>query len=92
MISRSIDVDYLSLSCKYAFNITTPPDIQRVNKYGGFNIDYPRLAIIGGQADPWRESTPLADGAPPRKNTNDRPFVEITGAVHHCESEISTRK
>ncbi|KAH8690818.1 putative extracelular serine carboxypeptidase [Talaromyces proteolyticus] len=85
MISRLIDVDYLSIACRYAFNITSPPDVQRVNKYGGFGISYPRLAIIGGQADPWRESTPLADAAKPRKNTINRPVVEIEGAVHHWD-------
>ena len=87
MISRSITVDYLSLPCKYAFNITSLPqaDAWINNKYGGFGIDYPRLAFIGGQADPWREATPFADNAPARQNTVDRPFIEIEGAVHHCK-------
>jgi hypothetical protein len=87
MVSRSLDIDYLSLTCKYAFNITSLPDTDKWinNRYGGFEIDYPRLAFVGGQADPWKEATPLADTAPARQDTVDRPFVEIEGGVHHCE-------
>lgn len=89
MLSRSITVDYLSLPCKYAFNITTPPEVDaRINqRYGGFNLSYSRLAYIGGKADPWKEATPFADDAPgPRRpNTINRPFVEIEGGVHHCK-------
>lgn len=89
MISRSITLDYLSLPCKYAFNITTLPDVDaHINqRYGGFNLSYSRLAYIGGKADPWREATPFADDAPGprRRDTLNRPFWEIEGAVHHCK-------
>lgn len=88
LLSRAIDLDYSSIICREAFNLTSPPDVEIVNKYGGFNIAYPRLAIIGGQADPWRPATPLADEARKRQNTIDQPFIEIQGAVHHCESII----
>ncbi|KAL1967017.1 hypothetical protein VTN77DRAFT_3541 [Rasamsonia byssochlamydoides] len=85
LISRSIDLEYLSIICRDAFNITTPPDVEIVNQYGGFDIAYDRLAIIGGQADPWRPATPLADQAKPRPNTIDRPVIEMAGAVHHWD-------
>jgi hypothetical protein len=78
----------MSTICVEAFNITTPPDVEIINKYGGFDISYSRLAIIGGQADPWRPATPLADNARPRLNTLDRPVYLIEGAVHHCECPI----
>lgn len=85
LISRSIDIPYYTIPCRYAFNITSPPDTESINKYGGWNISYPRLAIIDGQADPWRPATPHADQAPRRPNTIDKPFILIEGAVHHCE-------
>lgn len=85
VISRAIDLDYCMLSCKLPFNITGPPDVQRINKYGGYGIKYDRLAIIDGEADPWRPAGPHADWAPKRKNTIERPFVEIADAVHHCK-------
>lgn len=90
MISRLISIPYNMLVCNYAFNITSPPDTDRVNKYGGFNISYPRLAIIGGEADPWRASSPLATlDVPDRLNdtsTISEPIILIGGlAVHHWD-------
>lgn len=85
LVSRTLDLDYMSFPCKAGFNITTPPDTDKVNKYGGFDIEYPRLAIIGGNADPWRPATPLADNARKRKSTTEKPVLEIAHAVHHWE-------
>jgi hypothetical protein len=86
LISRTLDLEYLTFFCKPAFNITTPPDLERVNKYGGFDIEYSRLAIIGGEADPWKPATPLADEARKRVSTDDKPVLLIMGgAVHHWE-------
>lgn len=89
LISRLITIPYNMLVCNYAFNITGPPDVERVNKYGGFNISYPRLAIIGGEADPWRAASPLATlDVPTRLNdtsTVSQPIILIQGAVHHWD-------
>jgi hypothetical protein len=85
LISRLIDLKYGTFFCRAAFNITTPPEVENVNKYGGFDISYPRLANIGGQTDPWRPATPLADKAKPRKSTTSEPFWEIPDAVHHWD-------
>ncbi|KAF2711862.1 peptidase S28 [Pleomassaria siparia CBS 279.74] len=85
LISRTLDLEYLSEFCVLAFNITTPPAIENVNKYGGFEIEYPRLAIIGGNADPWRPATPLADNAPKRNSTTEEPVLLIAHAVHHWD-------
>ena len=92
LTSRLMDLEYLTSICRYAFNITKPPDTAIINKYGGFNISYPRLALIGGQADPWRPSTPLATlDKPDRLNTTSttsQPVILIEGAVHHWD-EVS---
>ena len=85
LVSRTITPEYNSIICRDAFNITTPPDTEAINKYGGFDIKYPRLALIGGQADPWRPATPLADSAPNRTSTTSEPVVLIEGAVHHWD-------
>ena len=89
LVSRLMTLEYSSLICKNAFDILTPPDTQAINKYGGFNISYPRLALIGGEADPWRPSTPLATlSVPDRLNTTSttsQPIVLIEGAVHHWD-------
>lgn len=62
LISRTLDLEYLSTVCREAFNITDPPDVEEVNKFGGYDIHYPRLAIIDGEWDPWRPATPHAFG------------------------------
>lgn len=88
LVSRTIDTEYMSRICKYAFNITSPPDVDAINKYGGFNISYPRLAHIAGQADPWTPATPWAPSERQwewRRNDTSEPFLLIEGAVHHWD-------
>lgn len=84
LISRTLDVDYLTFFCRAQFNITTPADTDKVNKYGGYNIDYERLAHIGGNADPWRPATPL--WYPESRNSStEHPWHLISWGVHHWE-------
>lgn len=88
IVSRTIDIEYMSRICKYAFNITSPPDVDAINKYGGFNSSYPRLAHIAGQADPWTPATPWAPEEREwewRRNDTSEPFLLIEGAVHHWD-------
>lgn len=85
MISRAITLEYASEHCKRLFNITTSPDVQSINKLGGFNFSYPRLAIIDGVQDPWRAATPHASGLPDRKSTPSEPFMLIDWGVHHWD-------
>jgi hypothetical protein len=85
IISRAVTLEYEALICKHAFNITTPSDVDAINRYGNLTIAYPRLAIIGGEADVWRPVTPLADNAPSRVNTTSEPVYLIEGAVHHWD-------
>lgn len=90
LISRTLTLEYESIICRDAFNITTPPDTEAVNKYGGFGIAYDRLAFVNGEADPWRPATPASPQAPNpnRTSTIDMPFVVISGAVHHWVSSL----
>lgn len=88
LISRLIDLPYTSTICRDAFDIFTPSNVSVINQYGGYNISYPRLAIIDGEADPWRLATPHAFGygAKNRTSTVDEPFILIGGnAVHHWD-------
>lgn len=85
LVSRAMDLEYGTYFCRSAFNITNPPNVTEVNKYGGFDIEYERLAIIGGNADPWKQATPLAEGARKRESTTSKPFHEIAHGVHHWE-------
>ncbi|KAL7920236.1 serine carboxypeptidase S28 domain-containing protein [Trichoderma austrokoningii] len=85
MISRAITLEYASIHCEKLFNITTPPDVQSINKLGGFNFSYPRLAIVDGLQDPWREATPHASGLPDRESTTSEPFLLINWGVHHWD-------
>ncbi|CAK7266654.1 hypothetical protein SEPCBS57363_002199 [Sporothrix epigloea] len=86
LVSRLLDLDYLSIICREAFNVTDLPDIASVNKFGNFDIHYPRLAIVDGEADPWRAATPHALGHNAgRPSTTDEPFLLIPGAVHRWD-------
>ncbi|EEY20391.1 conserved hypothetical protein [Verticillium alfalfae VaMs.102] len=86
LVSRLIDLNYTSLPCREAFNITTLPDVERINKHGGFGFSYPRVAIVDGEADPWRAATPHRIGLPERQSTTEEPFLLMGGgAVHHWD-------
>ncbi|QSZ29294.1 hypothetical protein DSL72_003807 [Monilinia vaccinii-corymbosi] len=89
LASRTIDLAYNGIICEHAFNITTPPDIERINRYGGFSISYPRLAFVDGEQDPWRPATPHASPFIPtvqnRTSTISEPFILIEGGVHHWD-------
>ncbi|KAI0656771.1 peptidase S28 [Cubamyces menziesii] len=91
IISKLITQEYASLICKLAyppgehFQVPAEPNITAVNSLGGYNIAYDRLAIIDGEADPWRGDTPHSPAAHPRPDTTLRPFKLIPGGVHHYD-------
>ncbi|KAL8774583.1 MAG: hypothetical protein Q9209_000956 [Squamulea sp. 1 TL-2023] len=88
LVSRLLTLEYNSLICRYAFNITTPPDTDAINKYGGFDIAYPRLALVDGEEDPWRGASPhslQAKNGGNRTSSIEEPFLLIKGAVHHWD-------
>ncbi|CAJ2510400.1 Uu.00g051030.m01.CDS01 [Anthostomella pinea] len=85
LISRTIDLEYSSLICRDSFNITEPADVDAINKYGGFNISYPRLAFVDGEWDPWRAAGVHAREIPARESTTEEPYILIAKAVHHWD-------
>ncbi|CEL08727.1 hypothetical protein ASPCAL11872 [Aspergillus calidoustus] len=96
LLSRLITLEYTANVCPETFNITAPPDVSQINKHGGLRFSYPRVAILGGVADPWRDATPHAEGLPGRVSTDDEPFLlldvaaekvwdGIRGGVHHWD-------
>lgn len=68
--------------CRQAFNITEPPNIEPINKLGGLNFSYPRVAFVDGEYDPWRAATPHRISLPERKSTVSEPFILIEHGVH----------
>ena len=84
-MSRTLDLAYESLICRDAFNITEPADTDAINKYGGFNISYDRLAFMDGEQDPWRPATVHSPLANNRTSTTQEPYILIAGAVHHWD-------
>ncbi|KAM0219296.1 hypothetical protein ACHAQD_006512 [Fusarium lateritium] len=85
MVSRLIDVEYSTIPCREEFNITTPPNVESINKLGGWNFSYPRVAFIDGEYDPWRAATPHKIGLPPRESTASEPYILIPYGVHHWD-------
>ncbi|KAI9711496.1 MAG: hypothetical protein M1820_002059 [Bogoriella megaspora] len=85
LVSRTNTLAYQSIICEKAFNITTPPDTDRINRYGGYNISYSRLAYLDGEEDPWRPATAHSKLTANRTSTTDEPYILISGAVHHWD-------
>ncbi|KAI1260466.1 peptidase S28 [Xylariaceae sp. FL1019] len=85
LISRTIDLDYSTVICRDAFNLTKEADVNAINKYGGFNLSYSRLAWVDGEWDPWRAAGVHAIGIPERYSTTSEPYILIDKAVHHWD-------
>ena len=85
LISRLLTLEYETIICREAFNITKPADTGAVNKYGGYDVAYDRLAFVDGEDDPWRGASPHAPQAKPRASTTQQPFLLIKDAVHHWD-------
>ncbi|KAK7949028.1 extracellular serine carboxypeptidase [Apiospora aurea] len=65
MLSRSLNLYYLTEVCRFAFDF--PDDyripVERINGYGNVTIQTPRLLFVNGELDPWLDVTahsPLA--------------------------------
>ncbi|ODA80873.1 hypothetical protein RJ55_03833 [Drechmeria coniospora] len=85
VVSRAYTYEYESMLCLTWFNITTRPNLEGFNKFGGYNFSFPRVAIINGAHDPWRVESPHAIGLPGRPSTTEEPFILIEGATHHWD-------
>jgi hypothetical protein len=86
LISSLVTLEYAMKTCRDKLNLTGLPEIERLNKYGGHSLSYPRLMLVGGEADPWRPRTPLASlDTPTRLNylsTPEQPWFLIPGGTH----------
>ncbi|KAI1764640.1 peptidase S28 [Hypoxylon sp. FL1150] len=85
LISRTIDVDYSALICREAYNISEPAKVEYINRLGGFNISYPRLAFVDCEWDPWRAAGVHALEVHERISTPSEPYILIDRAVHHWD-------
>jgi hypothetical protein len=97
LISRALQVNYTQQWCNWAFppgeynSIPSTPDLNRWNKYGGYNVSAPRLAHIDGDQDVWLDICYHSNDAPPRltptpEDAELHPQLLITGAGHHWDS------
>lgn len=85
MVSRAVTAEFSSYTCKSFFGIKTRPNVEIINKHGGFNFSYPRVALIDGKQDPWRSAGVHAMGLPDRLSTYEEPFELIDWGVHHWD-------
>lgn len=88
ILSRAVTLEYAASGCSEAFGITTPPNVESINRLGGSSFSYPRVAIIDGKQDPWRAATPHKIGANTcRQSTTEQPFILIDPATHHWDED-----
>lgn len=86
LISRLIDYNFASKGCADWFGIPAAPDMDSINRYGGFNFSHSRVAFVDGSDDPWRQAGVHALGYnEKRESTDEEPFILIEGAVHHWD-------
>ncbi|RYO86118.1 hypothetical protein DL764_009056 [Monosporascus ibericus] len=85
LVSRAIDLEYTSIVCREAFNMTEPANVENINKYGAFNISHSRLAFVDGEWDPWRAAGVHALTLNERNSSVSEPYILIDGAVHHWD-------
>ncbi|KAN0066001.1 Serine carboxypeptidase [Thecaphora frezii] len=94
VVSTLLDYDYVHDICKRGFpkgrvnSVPPRPNVDEVNKLGGFELAVDRLAFVDGQFDPWRpasvHSEEFAYGGA-RADTVTRPFKLIADCWHHCD-------
>ncbi|KAL3962834.1 hypothetical protein ACCO45_004357 [Purpureocillium lilacinum] len=82
MISRALTYEYSTTSCRRLFNITAHPDVDAVNKYGGFNFSYPRstteepFILVDWAVHHWDENG-LKDPAQARPGFPPKQIVDV---------------
>lgn len=90
LISRVLQVDYTQQWCTWAFprgldnSIPRTPNLEWYNRYGDFDISAPRLALIDGNVDVWKDVCYHSDEAPLRYGENQ---YLIAGGGHHWDSD-----
>lgn len=98
LLSRVVQRDYTQQWCTWSFppgqhnSIPSTPDLDQINKYGGYSVIADRLAHIDGDQDVWLDLCYHSTYAPPRRTLSSkdayvqRPEMLITGAGHHWDS------
>ncbi|KAF2729219.1 hypothetical protein EJ04DRAFT_502727 [Polyplosphaeria fusca] len=93
LISRALQIPYTQQWCTWAFppgkhnRIPSTPALGYVNKYGGWDVRAPRLALIDGDVDVWVDlchHSNLKSGI--RISSEEYPSYLIAGAGHHWDS------
>jgi hypothetical protein len=89
LISHVLQVEYTQQWCTWAFphgvhnSIPSTPNLRWYNRYGDFDISAPRLALIDGDVDVWKDVCYHSSEAPLRYGENQ---YLIAGAGHHWDS------
>jgi hypothetical protein len=93
LISRVLHAPYTQQWCKWAFPagahnaIPSTPNLEENNKYGGYNVQAPRLALIDGGVDVWVDLCYHSHLAGTTRISSDlHPSYLIAGGGHHWDS------
>lgn len=93
LISRVLQVPYTQQWCDWAFppgqhnRIPPTPNLEETNKYGGYNIQAPKLARIDGGVDVWLDLCYHSHFANTiRISSDEYPSYLIAGGGHHWDS------
>ncbi|KAL5115030.1 hypothetical protein ACEQ8H_007071 [Pleosporales sp. CAS-2024a] len=94
LLSRVLTTNYTQQWCTWAFppgryhGIPASPQLEYYNRYGGWNIQAPNLALIDGSSDVWLDLCYHSNLAPqPRRISSDmHPRYLIAGGGHHWDS------
>lgn len=84
-----LQADYTQEWCTWAFppgetnSIPATPDLTTYSRYGDFNLSAPRLALIDGGVDVWKDLCYHSSHAPMRYGPNQ---YLIAGGGHHWDS------
>ncbi|KAF2655245.1 hypothetical protein K491DRAFT_599342 [Lophiostoma macrostomum CBS 122681] len=90
LVLHTLQIPYTQQWCTWAFpdgtynTLPSTPDLYEYNKYGGFNIQAPKLALIDGNVDVWLDLCYHSELAPsPRVGPLQ---YLIAGGGHHWDS------
>ena len=97
LVANPLNIEYTQQWCDWAFppgkynKIPSSPDLNMINKYGGYNVSQVRLAHIDGDNDVWLDICYHSNDAPLRytpsyTNAYAYPQLLINGAGHHWDS------
>lgn len=97
LLSRAVTVNYTQQWCDWSFppgqfnSIPSTPDLDQINKYGGYSVTADRLGHIDGDQDVWNGLCYHSPAAPPRNTSTEEdailnPEMLITGGGHHWET------